>query len=165
MEPTDTHQVGEIPDSGLDDSGLRHTFKGGGQREMAPGKGRFDLLSPLALFELAKHMEAGAVKYSPRNWEKGLPLSSFVDSAMRHLSQLMIGDVTEPHAVAALWNLHCLVHTIEAIERGILDPELDDLPQYLVSVEETPAIMFTPDIPRHLHPVRIYEDDHPGFTD
>jgi len=76
-------------------------------------------------------MERGATKYSARNWEQGLPLSSFVDSARRHLGQLLLGDETEPHAVAALWNLHCLVHTQEAIRLGLLPEDLDDLPKYL----------------------------------
>lgn len=102
-------------------------------REMAPGKGRFDLLSPFADARLAEHMERGALKYDERNWEKGLTLSSFVDSARRHLGQLLLGDTTEPHAVAALWNMHCLVHTQEAIRLGLLPSELDDLPSYLQS--------------------------------
>ena len=131
MNPVSSHMRDDVPDSGLADSGLRHEFEGGALREMAPGKGRFDLLSPLADAELAKHMERGATKYSARNWEQGLPLSSFVDSARRHLGQLLLGDETEPHAVAALWNLHCLVHTQEAIRLGLLPEDLDDLPKYL----------------------------------
>ena len=98
---------------------------------MAPGKGRFDLLSPLAEAALAEHMERGAIKYHDRNWEQGLPLSSYIDSARRHLGLLLLGDTSEPHAVAALWNLHCLMHTIKAIELGILPAELDNLPKYL----------------------------------
>jgi hypothetical protein len=98
---------------------------------MAPGKGRHDLLSPFANSELAKHMERGALKYEPRNWERGLPLSSFVDSGKRHMELLLMGEETEPHAVAALWNMHCLVHTIEMIKLGLLPAELDDLPKYL----------------------------------
>ena len=34
-----------------------------GMREREPGKGRFDLLSPLALRKLAELLEKGAVKY------------------------------------------------------------------------------------------------------
>lgn len=100
---------------------------------MAEGKGRFDLLSPFALEELARHMERGAVKYAPRNWERGIPLSSFVDSAQRHLGDVLKGRTNEPHAVAALWNLHGLVHTQIMIEMGLLPAELDDLPHYMDS--------------------------------
>lgn len=145
MRPQDTEQLAEIPDSGLDDSGLRHEFPGGGMREMAPGKGRFDLLSPFADSELAKHFERGAVKYAERNWEKGLTLSTYIDSARRHLGQLLLGEEAEPHATAALWNLHCLVHTIEAIKLGLLPPELDDLPKYLQKeVDEDSVTLINP---------------------
>ena len=131
MSEPGVHQLDEIPDSGLDDSGLRHTFNSGAMREKAPGKGRFDLLSPFAEAELAKHFEKGTFKYEARNWEAGLPLSDMIDSARRHLGQLVMGDESEPHAVAALWNLHCLVHTQEMIRLGLLPEELDDLPKYL----------------------------------
>lgn len=147
------HQLDEVPASGLDDSGLRHEFTSGAMREMAPGKGRFDLLSPFANAALAEHMERGAVKYAPRNWEKGLPLSSFVDSATRHLGMIMMGETAEPHAVAALWNLHCLVHTQMMIEQGILPKELDDLPDYLG--QDGPTSGGIPDLPD----VQLSQDD------
>ena len=147
MTQPEAHRLDEVPDSGLADSGLRHTFGGGAQREMAPRKGRFDLLSPFADQELAKHFENGAIKYSARNWEQGLPLSSFVDSARRHLNQLILGDESEPHAVAALWNLHCLVHTQAAIALGILPPELDDLPKYLQQPQATEYSSIDEEVP------------------
>ncbi len=185
MRPEDRHQVEDIPDSGLADSGLRHVFASGGMREMAPGKGRFDLLSPLADEALAQHMERGAIKYDDRNWEKGLALSSFIDSARRHLNQLLLGDETEPHAVAALWNLHCLVHTQEAIRLGILSEDLDDLPKYLQGVVDeqldlTPKVEFAPMPNEQYLPARWdpdqygptekhlrtkYDQDQPGPTD
>jgi hypothetical protein len=113
----------------------------GAIRESLPGKGRYDLISPIAEDALAKLLEKGAIKYTvtdpetgvvtdgARNWEKGLPLHTFVDSGMRHLRQLMMAEdeSEEDHAVAALWNMMALVHTREMIRRGKLPAELDDL--------------------------------------
>ena len=36
------------------------------------------------LLELAKHYEKGVEKYGERNWEKGIPQHSYIDSAVRH---------------------------------------------------------------------------------
>ena len=73
------------------DSGYRREFNTGAVRDRQEGKGRYDLLPFLALHRLALHFKAGAKKYSERNWEKGIPISSFLDSAMRHISQFMLG--------------------------------------------------------------------------
>jgi hypothetical protein len=133
----DTYNITNIaaPDSGLADSGRRVNFDTGGQREMLPGKGRPILLSPMVLRRLAQHMEAGAIKYDERNWEKGLPLSSFIDSAQRHLLDLQEGLTDEDHAVAALWNMHCFIHTAIMIGRGKLPEYLDDMPDYTNELE------------------------------
>lgn len=56
----------------IKDSGARHEFDTGAVRDMPEGKGRCDLLPPLAMLRLAKHFEAGAAKYGERNWEKGV---------------------------------------------------------------------------------------------
>ena len=55
----------------LKDSGERTEFPSGAVRDMHEGKGRFDLLPMCVLMRLARHYEAGAKKYSDRNWEKG----------------------------------------------------------------------------------------------
>jgi hypothetical protein len=72
------------------------------------------------LWELAKHYENGALKYEARNWEKGLPLHSFIDSALRHLTKVMVGLEDEPHNIAFLWNIVCAMYT------KVNHPSLDD---------------------------------------
>ncbi len=89
----------------LDDSGHRADFDNGAMRERQPGKGRFDLLPPEALTALAKVFEDGALKYSDRNWEKGIPLSTCIDSGMRHIVKLMAGDESEDHAALCMANM------------------------------------------------------------
>lgn len=89
----------------IKDSGDRTVFPTGAIRDMHRGKGRYDLIPWEAIHELALHCEAGALKYGERNVEKGIPISSLVDSAFRHLSKYMHGMDDEPHLRAALWNI------------------------------------------------------------
>ena len=67
-------------------------------------KGRFDLLPYEALQEVAIHYAQGAEKYADRNWEKGLPLRSFIDSGLRHGHKLCGGLQDERHDRAWAWN-------------------------------------------------------------
>lgn len=107
------------------DSGKRAKFSSGAVRDVQLGKGRFDLISPFALFRLALIYEKGAVKYAPRNWEKGIPISRTLNSAIRHIVEHMMGMQDEDHLAQAAWNLIAIMH-FEATM-----PELNDLPQYL----------------------------------
>lgn len=78
----------------------------------------------------ARHMEHGAVKYGDRNWEKGQPLSRYLDSAIRHLVKFMQGHRDEDHLAAARWNIAGLMHTELMIRSGQLPSTLDDLPRW-----------------------------------
>ncbi len=111
----------------IKDSGERRRTKTGAQRDRQKGKGRYDLLPPRAIRRLARHFENGAVKYGDRNWEKGMPLSWFLDSGMRHFFQVLEGKKDEDHAAAAFWNLGAFIETAEKIEQGLLPKELDDI--------------------------------------
>jgi len=83
----------------------------------------------------ARHMENGAVKYGDRNWEKGQPLSRYLDSAMRHIQKYLMGHRDEDHMAAARWNIGALMHTEEMIRRGSLPAELNDLPDWEANKE------------------------------
>jgi hypothetical protein len=113
----------------LKDSGDRRQFSSGAVRDMAIGKGSFDLLAMAGLVLQAKQMERGKMKYGTRNWEMGMNLSVFADSGMRHLIKHIMGFTDEPHLDAALWNLNCLAEGQKRIELGIWPKELDDLPK------------------------------------
>lgn len=55
---------------------------------------------------LAEHFEKGAKIYGEHNCEKGIPLESFIDSGLRHMTQYInvSGDREENHWIAAIWN-------------------------------------------------------------
>lgn len=113
----------------IKDSGKREDFPTGSRRDVRDGKGRFDLLPARALFRVARHFEDGAKKYGDRNWEKGQPLSRYMDSLLRHLACYLRGDRDEDHLAAAAWNCLCLIDTSERITEGKLPKELNDLPE------------------------------------
>ena len=78
-----------------------------------------------ALLELSIHYEEGIAKYGERNWEKGIPLHCFIDSAVRHYLKWKRGDTDERHDRAVLWNLIGALWTqINHADK----PELIDLP-------------------------------------
>lgn len=66
-----------------------------------------DLTKRLALL-----FEKGAAKYSERDWEKGRPMSIFINSALRHLFQYYNSETDEDHAAAFVWNLLACIDTI-----------------------------------------------------
>ena len=113
----------------LKDSGKRQEFATGAVRDIQEGKGRYDLLPPEAIREIAQHFEAGAIKYDARNWERGIPLSRFLSSGLRHAFAVLEGRDDENHAAAASWNLLCFIATRERIRLGKLPADLDDLPK------------------------------------
>jgi hypothetical protein len=112
----------------LKDSGTRKIFETGANRDLSSGKGRFDLLPPQVLRALAIHYEKGCIKYGERNWEKGIPISRYIDSAIRHIFQFLDGMDDENHLVASLWNLASAYETILRIQQGKLPDSLYDLP-------------------------------------
>lgn len=75
-----------------------------------------------ALLNVSTHYEAGAKKYSDRNWEKGIPVHCYIDSGVRHYLKYLRGDKDEPHDLAFIWNM------LGAIWTHHNHPELIDLP-------------------------------------
>ena len=94
------------------------------------GKGRMDLLPMCALIRISKHMEdaikpdpeTGLPHYPERNWEKGLPLHTMIDSALRHLAKYVDGMDDEDHLCAAATNLLMALWTEEK------KPGMNDIP-------------------------------------
>lgn len=85
-----------------------------------------------ALLEVSVHYEEGCAKYGERNWEKGIPLHCFIDSAVRHYLKYRRGDEDERHDRAFFWNL------LGALWTHMTKPELIDLPfQVMETANET----------------------------
>ena len=65
------------------------------------------------LLEVAKHFEEGAKKYGENNWQKGIPPSCYIDSAIRHYLKYLRGDDDEPHDRAFVWNIMCCIWEVD----------------------------------------------------
>ena len=63
------------------------------------------------LLEVSKHFEEGAKKYGENNWQKGIPVKCYIDSAVRHYLKYLRGDEDEPHDRAFCWNILCAIWT------------------------------------------------------
>ena len=99
----------------IKDSGERTKFPSGALRDMHTGKGRMDLLPWLAIMEVSKHCEAGALKYGEHNVDKGIPTHSLLDSAIRHAAKYLAGYVDgQPMA-----NKDAMLEALEEIENGM----------------------------------------------
>lgn len=72
------------------------------------------------MLDVAKHFENGALKYGEHNWQKGIPISRYIDSALRHLMKDLAGETDEDHAAAFVWNCMCAAWTMAHL------PEMDD---------------------------------------
>lgn len=75
-----------------------------------------------AILEVSKHYEEGCKKYGERNWQKGIPLHCYIDSAARHYMKHLRGDTDESHSRAFVWNV------LGAIWTHTNKPEMIDLP-------------------------------------
>lgn len=120
-----------MPEYITKDSGQREHFKDGAMRDRREGKGRYDLLSPIALKRLAGLYERGSLKYDDRNWEKGMPMTRVFDSMIRHAYQWLAGEGDEDHLAAVAWGAFALMH-FEALR-----PDLDDRPEWTVKEDLT----------------------------
>ena len=75
---------------------------------------------PTMFLEVSKHFEEGANKYGEYNWQKGIPIHCYIDSALRHYFKLRRGDNDENHVRAFVWNVLCCIWTCDH------KPELND---------------------------------------
>jgi hypothetical protein len=113
----------------MEDTGERMAFETGAVREPHDGKGRFDLIPYEVVYRLAVWLEQGAKKYSPRNWEKGLPTGNCMNSLLRHAHKAADGWDDEDHLAAVVCNA-AFIMRMQARHQ-----ELDDLPKYNVKGE------------------------------
>lgn len=110
------------PTPTIKDSGDRREFSTGAVRDMAEGKGDMVSMPNAAILRLSKHYENGAIKYGRWNYTKGIPVSSFLDSALRHLFKYLDGWDDEDHLSAAAFNV------LGAMEMEAHHKELIDIP-------------------------------------
>ena len=92
------------------------------------GKPRYDLLSEIALEEIAKVLSHGSKKYAPDNWRNGIEYRRLIRAAIGHILKFSKGEDIDPDT-----GEDNLLHLAEAgccimflIEMRLIHPELDD---------------------------------------
>lgn len=77
----------------------------------------FDGSTETMILETSKHFEAGAKKYGEvngvPNWQLGIPVNCYLDSAIRHYLKYRRGDKDENHHLAFVWNIMCCVWEVD----------------------------------------------------
>jgi Domain of unknown function (DUF5664) len=120
------------------DSGTRQKFETGANRDTQEGKGRFDLVPPFSMMFLARIYEDGCKKYGDRNWERGIPIGRYIDSAKRHLEKYQAGLRDEPHLSMAFWNIACALWTAAMVMLNLRPMSLYDLPSHVGAITPLP---------------------------
>lgn len=105
----------------------RVTAVTGGQKERRAA--RFDLLPWGALWRVAEVYGHGAGKYEDHNWRRGIPVSTMIGAAGRHLAAIAEGEDFDPESGlphAAHLAFHALGLIDAACTVGARPAELDD---------------------------------------
>jgi hypothetical protein len=96
-------------------------FKSGAVRDLQGDKENYpECLSFLVLRRFALYMKKASAEYGENNWRKGIPITSYEKSLLRHLQKYFAakydGVEFEPgidHLSAAMFNLQGLMHEQE----------------------------------------------------
>lgn len=94
----------------------------GAVRDNSYDKGDMVSIPWEAILRLSRHYQAGAKRYKRWNYRLGIPVSSFVDSACRHIAKYQCGCDDEDHLAAAAFNILGAMLMEETM------PEMVDLP-------------------------------------
>lgn len=91
------------------------------------GKDRLELIPPEVLFAYARVLTFGAVKYSARNWEKGMKWGRLFGALMRHMwawwggqgptsTNFLLGELDEETKFSHLWHAQFCLGSLIAYE-------------------------------------------------
>lgn len=97
-------------------------FSTGATRDNSDNKGDMVSIPWEAILRLSRLYQEGAKRYERWNFRKGIPVSSFIDSACRHLAKYQCGMDDEDHLAAAAFNV------LGAMLMEETKPEMIDLP-------------------------------------
>ena len=88
-------------------------------------KVRLELLSPIAMTEIARVLTFGAKKYSEHNWRNGFKWSRLLGAAMRHLLAFIGGENKDPETgLSHLAHAGCCIMFL--LEHETTHKDLDD---------------------------------------
>lgn len=99
-------------------------------KKLDSGKDRWDLLPTDSVRLIVKVLNFGAVKYSDRNWEKGMKYGRLYGALQRHLTAWWEGEDSDPETgISHLAHVGCCVLFLLAYEIRGLGSKWDDRPK------------------------------------
>lgn len=125
-------------------------FVTGAQRDARRGKGAFQWVPWDAMFLVSRIYEEGNLGRSKdgtgddRNWENGMPIQTFVQSAINHLSAYLAGDRSEAHLPQAAWNIINAIQTSIWVYMGWRPAELNRLVNHRGPYSTEPVCPLSP---------------------
>ena len=108
----------------MNSSGSKRVFVTGACRDNADDKPDMSLLPLDLLMRVSEWYTIGGKKYGNNNWRLGQPQSACVGSLLRHLTKYCMGDRSECHLSAIVFNALSMMNVDEYFKDN---PDLYDL--------------------------------------
>ena len=96
--------------------GDKRTFPTGSVRDNDDNKPLPSELDAYVRLRFGYHMKKGALKYEKGNWRKGQPTETALESLHRHLALYELGDRSEDHLSAIIFNTQLIMKNEEKNE-------------------------------------------------
>ena len=97
----------------MESSGKIREFSTGACRDYAEDKPQMELLPLELLMRVSKWYGLGGKKYGNHNWRKGQPQSVCLGSMLRHITKYVMGDDSEDHLSAIVFNALSMMNVDE----------------------------------------------------
>lgn len=91
----------------------KRIFESGSQRDDDSNKPLVNHLSAYLRLRFGYLLRIGATKYGKNNWQKGQPTETALESLHRHLAKYELGDRSEDHLSAIIFNVQLIMQNEE----------------------------------------------------
>jgi hypothetical protein len=91
----------------------KRVFESGSQRDDDTDKPLVNHLTAYLRLRFGYLLRMGANKYGKNNWQKGQPTETALESLHRHLAKYEIGDRSEDHLAAIIFNVQLIMKNEE----------------------------------------------------
>ena len=88
-------------------------FDSGSKRDNDSNKPLVNHLDPYVRLRYGYLLRQGANKYGKNNWKLGQPTETALESLHRHLAKFELGDVSEDHLSAIIFNVQIIMKNEE----------------------------------------------------
>ena len=88
-------------------------FDSGSKRDNDSNKPLVNHLDPYVRLRYGYLLRQGANKYGKNNWKLGQPTEAALESLHRHLAKFELGDVSEDHLSAIIFNVQLIMKNEE----------------------------------------------------